>query len=407
MRQVPEHSTPLLCGKHILLGITGSVAAQKSILLAQQLLQQGAEVKIILTASAMKFLQPNDFLGLGNDAVYTDIFADDINVMDHITLAKWADAFVIAPASAAVISRCATGLADQLLSLVYTATMAPTFMAPAMNQQMWANHAVQQNVHTLQRAGCVFLGPAFGEQACGDVGLGRFLEPTVIVQYLQSYFQQVAKNLNVLITAGPTQEAIDPVRYLSNHSSGKMGYALATAFTQQGAKVTLISGPTSLPLPPVKQMVNTVSTAEMQAAVIQQLSEQHIAITAAAVADYRVANANTQKIKKTTESLELKLIKNPDILQSIRQQRENIYLVGFALETEQLITHAKQKLTNKNLDMIIANEFSAHNKVFGSDDNEIRVLEKNDTATHFPRQDKKLLAQKLVKLICSRILPAL
>lgn len=402
MRQVPNQFTSLF-GKHILLGVTGSIAATKSILLVAQLLQQGALVKVILTSNARQFIQPNDFVAPSDEKIFTHIFSEDISIIDHISLAKWADILLIAPATAAIISRCATGLADQLLSLVYTATAAKTFIVPAMNQQMWLHHTVQNNVKTLQAADCKFLGPAFGQQACGDVGFGRMLEPAEIVQQLEEHYQQRAKNLNILITAGPTQEAIDPVRYLSNRSSGKMGYALAAAFAQQGANVTLISGPTNRPPPPVKQLIHTVSAREMQAAVLQQLPGQQVAISAAAVTDYRIVKINKQKIKKLTTHLDLALIKNADILQSMRKNKPHIYLVGFALETEQLVENAKRKLVEKNLDMIVANQLSDNNKIFAADHNAVHVLEKNNTVTVFHKQHKKLLAQKLVRLICARL----
>ena len=403
MRQVPQKFGSPLTGKHVLLGVTGSVAAKKSIILAKEIFQQGAQVKVILTASALKFIQPNDFLDVPQTDVFTDIFADDISIMEHINLAKWADVFLIAPASAAIISRCATGLANQLLSLVHTATSAPTFIAPAMNQQMWANHAVKKNVSTLAMAGCEFLGPAFGEQACGDFGWGRMLETTQIVQQLKGYFQQVACGLKVLITAGPTQEALDPVRYFSNHSSGKMGYALATAFARQGAEVTLVSGPTELVPPNVKEFISVISAVEMQAAVLGSLQDKHIAISAAAIADYRPLASSQHKVKKRAQELQVKLIKNPDILKNIRNAKPDIYLVGFALETQQLLANANKKLIDKDLNMVVANEFSANNPVFSANDNQIHVVEKNNTPMVFIKQSKQLLAQQLVKLICDRL----
>ncbi len=403
MRQVPSS----LFGKHILLGITGSVAAIKSITVVNELLQQGAKVKVILTPNALEFIKVADFNHLFPEDIFTYIFYEDINKMDHITLAKWADILLIAPASASIISRCAMGLADQLLSLVYTATAADTFIVPAMNQKMWANYAVQRNVQILKEAKSHFLGPAFGKQACGDIGFGRMLEPQQIVQALQAYYQACAKDLKVLITAGSTQEAIDPVRYLSNYSSGKMGYALANAFTQFGAEVTLISGPTNLCDPKVENFIKIISAKEMQAAVLQYVQEQHIAISAAAIADYRPRSVCLEKIKKNTDILQLELIKNPDILQSIRAIAPNIYLVGFALETQNLIDNARKKLTIKNLDMIVANEFSANNKVFNADENTIKVLERNKKSITFPRQQKEILAKDLARLICSRVKPGL
>jgi len=403
MRQVPKGSLSPLRGKRILLGVTGSVAAQKTIVLAEKLLQQGALIKIILTASALKFIQADDFLDIPQDDVFTDIFAEDISVMHHISLAKWADVFLIVPASAAVISRCATGLADQLISLVYTATTSPTFIVPAMNQQMWANHAVQKNVDTLKLAGCEFLGPAFGEQACGDIGWGRMLAVEDILRQLSQYFQRAAHGLRVLITAGPTQEALDPVRYFSNHSSGKMGYALADAFNREGAEVTLISGPTSLVPPNVRNLVNVISAQQMQTAVIEHLQGQQVAISAAAIADYRPLTINTQKIKKHAQALQIDLVKNPDILKTIREIKQDIYLVGFALETKQLVENAEKKLFDKNLNMIIANEFSENNRVFSANDNQVHIIEKDRKPIVLIKQKKQMLANKLVKLICSRL----
>ena len=390
-----------LQGKKILLGVSGSVAAIKVGALVTLLQAAQAEVKVICTPSGLKFLSEDARQSIGCDNLFSDIFADDLAQMDHIALARWADVYLLVPAGASVLSRCATGLADQLLSLTYLVTAVPVLIAPAMNQQMWRHSAVQRNAQILQADGCIFLGPASGKQACGDIGFGRMLEPEELCRELANFFQQIAQGKTVLITAGPTQEAIDPVRFLSNYSSGKMGYALAQAFVEQGAKVILVTGPTSLPLPNVDTFVNVTTADEMKAAVLKHGQTCDVVISAAAISDYKIAEVATQKIKKNKDDLLLSLTKTDDVLMCARRAFPDVFLVGFALETQDLIEHAERKMVNKDLDMIVANEFTVGNRMFNSEFNKVAVLRRNVEMVEFSLQSKKELSRELVQLIVS------
>lgn len=384
--------------KNILLGISGSVAAEKSMQLAKLLQIAGASVKIICTENAKHFL--SEFVV--DFEIYSEVFTEKLRQMDHIELAKWADILLIAPASASILSRCANAAASDLLSLTYLATVADVYFAPAMNQQMWQQFSVQNVVSLLQQAGNIILGPAFGEQACGDIGYGRMLEPIDIVTQLEEYYQLSARGLNVLITAGPTQEPLDPVRYLTNRSSGKMGYALAAAFSRHGANVTLISGPTQQTPPKVAEYVAVESADQMQQCVLENIEQQNVMVAAAAVADYRPCSVETQKIKKTTERMTIKLVKNPDILKTAKQKNPHLFSVGFALETEDVIKNARSKLESKQCDMIVANHLSKTNPVFGSDYNKIYIVDANQQY-HLPYQTKLKLADDIVKSICQKL----
>lgn len=388
--------------KNILIGVSGSIAARKVILLVQQLKEQGANVNVIVTPSANRLLSEDTKKRIGVENLFSDIFADDVEQMDHITLAKWADVFLIAPASASVLSRLATGLADQLLSLTYLATNAPVMVAPAMNQQMWQQASVQRNVKQIVCDGVRVLGPAYGEQACGDIGFGRMLEPEVLITQLDCFFEPIAAGLNILLTAGPTEEAIDPVRYLSNRSSGKMGYALASAFANRGAKVCLVSGPTQLIPPTVDKFIAVSSAEQMHEAVLDNLYDKNVFVGAAAVADFSATHVANKKIKKASDIIQLDLQRNPDIIAEVRMNNSDIFVVGFALETEDLLENAKQKLLNKKLNMVVANQLGVDNPVFASDDNKVYVI-KPQQSLGLTKMSKVQLADELVKIICQSI----
>ena len=416
MRQVP---------RKILLGITGSIAAYKIPLLIRQLREQNYEVKVVITTAAKSFVTPLILQCLSNNPVYETLLDPESEMaMEHIELARWADVILIAPATANCIAKLAHGLADDLLSTICLVAQCPIILAPAMNQQMYLNSATQDNLKILKQRGVLIWGPTSGEQACGEVGPGRMLEPEEIVALLvargpaaaapfslrekreppsrhPSQLQtHSANNLRVLITAGPTQESIDPIRYLSNHSSGKMGYCLAAAFAARGAKIILISGPTKLDVPNNLEKFIIVTTAQdMLDQVLENMDNIDIMISAAAVADYRPAQTSLHKIKKDSASLNLKLIKNPDILQVVRAKYPKVFLVGFALETENLLANAERKLNNKQLDIIIANQVSDDNPVFGVDENTVTVLQKQGEQIVYPKCSKPALAEQLVDLM--------
>jgi phosphopantothenoylcysteine decarboxylase / phosphopantothenate---cysteine ligase len=387
--------------RNILLGITGSIAAYKAAELARLLVKAGANLNIVMTAQATKFITPLTFEALIGKKVYCDLFEFNTSAMEHIHLARWADSILIAPASANTISRLAQGSADDLLSTLCLATNAPIYMAPAMNQYMWSNAITQRNVSELQSKGMKFLGPAEGEQACGDEGLGRMLEPQDIFAALNNGIKKTLSNCKVLITAGPTQEAIDPVRYISNHSSGKMGYALAQAFDNAGAQVTLISGPSNITAPHLHRLIRVKSAAEMYKAVIEQVNSCDIFISAAAVADFKVENIQKNKIKKT-DRLQLNLIKNPDILAEVAASPSAPITIGFAAETDDLLAHAKLKLQQKNVNMIIANQITEESP-FYSDENEVWILRCDQEPLHLPRANKQKLAEQIRDIIVDKI----
>lgn len=407
MTEVSATGTPAsLQGKRILLGVTGGIAAYKSAELTRRLKDEGADVRVVMTKGAREFVTPLTFQAVSGNPVGTDLLDPAAEAaMGHIELARWADLVLIAPASADVIAKLAAGLADDLLTTLVLATAAPVLVAPAMNQQMYAHPATQANLATLKARGVLLLGPASGNQACGEVGPGRLLEPLELVAMVSAYF--VPKALlgkKIVITAGPTREPIDPVRYLSNHSSGKMGYALAEAAVAAGAETVLVSGPVSLPVPPGVRRLSVESAAEMHAAVLAEIGNSSIFIGCAAVADYRLASVAPQKIKKTSDELELKLVKNPDILAEVSARPDRPFCVGFAAETEQVLTHAESKLQRKKLDMICANDVSQTGLGFGCDDNAVTVLMRAGSGVRqqaLPAQNKRLLARALISLIAS------
>ena len=394
-----------LQGKHIVVGITGGIAAYKTIELVRLLRKAEAQVRVALTPAAAEFVTPLTLQAVSGNAVAQSLLDPQAELaMGHIELAKWADLVVIAPASADFIARLTVGMANDLLSTLCLATPAPILLAPAMNQQMYRQQVTQQNLHTLKMRGIHFIGPNSGAQACGDVGFGRMSEPHEILAEIltalsaNSATQQDLTSLSVTITAGPTREAIDPVRYISNHSSGKMGFAIAQAFAERGANVTLISGPVNLPTPANVQRIDVLSAQEMWQTALENSVKTHIFIGCAAVADYRIAEVAPQKIKKSGDEISLKLIKNPDIIADVGHLTENRpFTVGFAAETENLAQYAKDKLQRKNLDLICANDVS-DGQVFNAEQNALHLFWRNGDK-RLPLADKLELAQALVNEI--------
>ena len=390
--------------KRIVVGITGGIAAYKTIELIRLLRKANAQVRVVLTPAAAEFVTPLTLQAISGNAVAQSLLDPQAELaMGHIELAKWADAVLIAPASADFIARLTVGMANDLLSTICLATSAPIFLAPAMNQQMYRQAITQQNLTALLSRGIQLIGPNSGEQACGDVGAGRMSEPSEIFTALCHHFtvQQDLLGIHVAITAGPTREAIDPVRYLSNHSSGKMGFAIAEAFAKRGAKVTLIAGPVNLTASSNIHRINVTSAQEMWQAALESAVKNHIFIGCAAVADYRIANVADQKIKKSAEEMTLKLVKNPDIIADVAHLTEKRpFTVGFAAETQNVADYAKDKLTRKNLDMICANDVSG-GQVFGQDHNTLHLFWKHGEKA-LPQADKNTLAEALVSEIMVR-----
>ena len=388
-----------LIGKRIVLGVTGGISAYKAAFLVRLLRKNGANVRVVMTQSATKFVAPLTFQALSEKPVHTELL--DLNTetaMGHIELAKWADLILIAPASANFIARYANGFAEDLLSTLCLATGSPVIIAPAMNQQMWRNQATQENLEKINARGITVVGPTAGVQACGDDGPGRMLEPEEIVTYAGNIFQtNILTGSRLLVTAGPTREAIDPVRFLSNRSSGRMGYAVATAAAEAGADVTLISGPVDLAAIGIEKVVHVTSAKEMQESVMQRINNIDIFISAAAVADYSAQKISEQKIKKSDDTFELIMQKNPDILAEVSALYDAPFTVGFAAETENLELNAQTKLHLKNLDMIAANQVD---KKLGidCDENALTIFWKTGREK-LPLAPKNKLARSLIKLI--------
>ncbi|MFT5657116.1 MAG: phosphopantothenoylcysteine decarboxylase/phosphopantothenate--cysteine ligase [Gammaproteobacteria bacterium] len=388
--------------KRILLGITGGIAAYKSAELVRLLVKAGAEVRVVMTKSAREFVQPLTYQALSGHRVYTDTFDGEADsAMDHIELARWAELMVIAPASADSLAKLAHGYADNLLLTMCLACRQTVAVAPAMNQQMFANPATEENMARLRSQGRLVWGPATGEQACGDIGPGRMLEPEALARHILAHFEPgrlVGKE--VLITAGPTREAIDPVRYISNKSSGKMGYALAQAASKAGATVTLVSGPVCLQTPDKVKRIDVSSALEMRNAVIQRAEHADIFIACAAVADYRVDQVAEQKIKKSEPTMQINLTRNPDIVAEVANLEQRPFTVGFAAETQDLEDYARGKLERKNLDMIAANLVSDTNG-FEKDSNELLVMWPGGKQG-LPLASKDQIASQLIDLIADR-----
>ena len=390
-----------LINRNILLGVTGGIAAYKSAELVRRLQDVGAEVRVVMTAAAQEFITPLTLQALSGNPVHTDLLNPDAEAaMGHIELARWADLIVIAPASADVIARLAQGEGNDLLTAVCLASRCPLAIAPAMNQAMWAHPATQHNVKQLQARGVIQLGPDAGSQACGDVGFGRMSAPDKLAIAVSRLFQTgKLAGKHVVITAGPTREAIDPVRYISNNSSGKMGYALARAAVDAGAKVTLISGPTQLPAPKHVKTENVLSANEMYRASMEALPGCDLFIAAAAVADYRPKNVSTQKIKKADkDNMTLEMVKNPDIVSAVAAVSNRPFVVGFAAETNDIIQHAKTKLKQKCLDLIVANDVSDTGIGFDSDDNAVTLISHN-SQHELAKANKQQLARDIIQHI--------
>lgn len=400
-----------LAGKRLLLGISAGIAAYKSALIVRLLKQAGCEVRVVMTEGAQAFITPLTLQALSGEPVRTSLLDPEAEAgMGHIELARWADAVLIAPATADLIARLVHGMADDLLTTLCLACEAPKLIAPAMNQAMWRHPATQRNVSQLANDGWQLIGPAAGDQACGDVGPGRMSEPEVIVDCLAQHFASAAtlpapaSAPHVVITAGPTREALDPVRYLSNHSSGKMGYALAAEAAAQGARVTLISGPVNLPTPLGVERIDVESAAQMHHEALTLAPHADLFIGCAAVADYRAASAAEHKIKKTDDSdtLTLTLVKNPDIIADVSAlpTDQRPFVVGFAAETQDVARYAEDKLTRKGLDMIVANDVSQQGLGFGSDNNAALLLWRSATGTkqrEAPPQPKTQLAALIIR----------
>jgi phosphopantothenoylcysteine decarboxylase / phosphopantothenate---cysteine ligase len=392
----------MLFNKRILLGVTGGISVYKSAELVRLLIAQGAEVRVVMSRGAQEFVSSLTFQALSGKPVSIQLLDHDTESgMGHISLARWSDLVVVAPATAHFIAKLAHGLADDLLTTVCLATDSPLLIAPAMNKLMWLNPATQENIETIAIRGINIIGPAEGGQACGETGPGRMIEPEDIVQSVAAMFKTTnLSGTNILVTAGPTREAIDPVRYLSNYSSGRMGFAVAQAAMEADASVTLVSGPVSI-LPPERVKYISVSTAlEMKIQVFNELSNTDIFISAAAVADYRCSEIAVQKIKKNDQTFVLELEKNPDILAEVAGSIKKPFTVGFAAETESLQENAKTKLYNKNLDMIAAN-IVGEGLGIDTEDNSLELLWRGG-GINLGHASKLKLARQMVKIIADR-----
>lgn len=389
-----------LTDKKIVLGITGSIAAYKAAELIRQLKKKGCEVKVVMTKSAIEFVAPLTYQTLSQNTVYTKMFdqEQELNI-GHISLARWADIILVAPASADIIAKVANGIADDLLSTVCLASKTLMAFAPAMNEVMWLNPATQENIKKLNDRNMRIIGPGKGEQACGDNGPGRMLEPLEIIDEIDNIFtEKIFSNKKIMITAGPTQEPIDPVRVLTNHSSGKMGYAIAKTARDMGAEVTLITGPVSISPPKNITVKNIVTAIEMENAVMNDIKGIDIFISTAAVADYRPEIEFKQKHKKSSNALQIKFIKNPDILLNVASSSNPPFTVGFSAETENLIENAKEKLKNKKINMIAAN-IVGKGKGFNTQDNNITIIDKDYSIAELGSDSKENLAVKLLRKI--------
>ncbi|MBT3135237.1 bifunctional phosphopantothenoylcysteine decarboxylase/phosphopantothenate--cysteine ligase CoaBC [Alteromonas sp. ALT199] len=400
-----------IANKNILLGVTGGIAAYKAPDLVRKLTALGANVRVVVTDSAAEFVSSLSLQAVSGHPVHQHLLDPAAEAaMGHIELAKWADILLIAPATANTIAKLAHGMADDLLATLYLATTAKLFVAPAMNQQMWKATATQRNITTLQEHGVIFIGPASGEQACGDVGSGRMVEPVDIANVLNENEAESSKlaltlkdlaGKQVTITAGPTREPLDPVRYISNHSSGKMGFAIAQAAAKAGANVTLVAGPVALSTPVHCNRIDVTTADEMLSACEKLVPSTDIFISTAAVADYKACTVADNKIKKTGDELTLTFVKNPDILATVSNRQDRPFCVGFAAESQNVEDYARGKLTKKKLDMIAANDITAEGLGFNSDKNALHVIWQNGDK-RLPATSKNALAEQLLALIAAR-----
>ena len=390
--------------RRIVLGVAGGIAAYKAADLVRRLRDRDFEVRVVMTAGAREFVGPLTFQALSSNPVHCELLDEQAEAgMGHIELARWADLVLVAPATAHVMARLAHGLADDLLTTLCLATTAPLVVAPAMNQQMWQANATQANVLTLLDRGVQVLGPGEGDQACGEIGPGRMLEPEEIADRIVARLRGGAlTGVDVVVTAGPTREALDPVRFLTNHSTGKMGYAVACAAAQAGARVSLVSGPTALPAPPDVDRVEVTSAEEMHAEVMARAARCDIFIAAAAVADYRPAGIAEQKIKKSDGPAALDLVRTPDIVAAVAAMDDGPFTVGFAAETQSVQTHARDKLERKGLDMIAANRVGLPDRGFASESNALSVLWRDGGCRELALAPKAELARDLIGLVAER-----
>jgi len=391
----------MLKKKKIVLGITGSIAAYKAAELTRALIKEGAQVKVVMTKSATEFITPLTMQTLSQNQVYLDTFVPAEKYdMAHIALADFADAFIIAPATGNIIGKIAAGVADDLLSTTIMAAGKPVLICPAMNNKMLTNPIVQDNLSKLQEHGYFIMESAVGELACKTQGSGRLAEITDIIEEIKSLLTpKDFLNEKVLITAGPTQEPLDPVRFITNLSSGKMGYALATAARRRGAEVTLISGPTFLSPPKVEKIINVRTAREMHKAVMENYKKAKIIIKAAAVADYRPKEISGQKLKKTKESLTVEMKTNPDIIEEIGKNKEGRIVVGFAMETQNLLANAREKLKKKNMDLIVANDVCKEGAGFQSDTNIVTIIDKKGKTETLKKMTKLEAADEILNRV--------
>ena len=388
-------------GKQIVLGVTGSIAAYKAASLASMLKKQGADVTVIMTKNAANFINPITFEELTGNKCLTDTFDRNFqHTVEHVSLAKRAQVFVIAPASANIIAKAAHGIADDMLTTTLLACQCPKIISPAMNTRMYQNPIVQDNIRILQNYGMEVIAPASGHLACGDIGEGKMPEPELLLEYIIKSLQpKDMEGLKVLVTAGPTREKIDPVRYISNHSTGKMGYAIARAAVMRGAEVTLVTGKTELTPPIGVRTVEIISAADMAREVKIRAEEQDIIIKAAAVADYRPKYTSDEKMKKNDSDMVIELEQTEDILEFLgRHKREGQFLCGFSMETENMEANSHQKLMKKNLDLIVANNLKQPGAGFGTDTNIVTLMARNNTL-HLPIMSKEKVATRLLDYI--------
>lgn len=393
-----------LAHKRIVLGVSGGIAAYKSADLIRRLRDAGADVQVVMTAAAQQFITPLTLQALSGNPVHTDLLDPEAEAaMGHIELARWADLVLVAPASADCIARLAQGIANDLLTTLWLATKARLAVAPAMNQQMWAAPPLQANLAILKERGVAVFGPAAGSQACGDIGEGRMLEAVELADCCADQFQTASlTGRRVVITAGPTREALDPVRYLSNHSSGKMGFAIAQACVEAGADVTLIAGPVSLPTPDRLHRINVSSALQMLEASERAVQGADVFIATAAVADYRPVSVAAQKIKKAADTLNIELVRNPDIVATVAARPDKPFVLGFAAETEKVVEHARDKLARKKLDMIACNDVARTDIGFQSDDNALTVIWAEGVEV-LEKAPKAEIARQLVALLARRL----
>lgn len=391
---------------NIVVGVTGGIAVYKAVDFVSKLKKQGASVHVIMTESATKFVTPLTFREISQNPVVVSMWDEPKNFnVQHIALAALADIFVVAPATANIIGKTAAGIADDMLSTTIMATKAPVVFCPAMNTNMYLNPIVQDNIEKLKKYGYIFMEPASGMLACGTSGSGRLPEPENIVEFIKNIYNpnKVLMGKKVIVTAAGTREPIDPVRFIGNRSSGKMGYAMAKAAAKRGAEVVLVSGPSSLAAPENVKLISVETTQEMREAVLREYGTADIVIKSAAVADYRPHKVAEQKIKKTDENLTIVLEKNPDILAELGQLKKHQFLVGFAAETRELISYAQDKIRRKNLDMIVANDVTLTGAGFNSDTNIVKLLYKDGAMEELPIMTKEQLADIIFDKICAKL----